>query len=562
MAEIKLALSLGGDVNIPALDVVLKEPLVLNVKLAEADLARLLTSSTVSLSDATLLKLAELLKAPSTISLSDETILKLAEALKAAVPPPPPTPEPEPTPEPTPEPEPAPEPEPTPPPPPPIVSSLQKPAFEGPSLDSRIIHVSSSAGNDSNDGSLNAPKKTLAAAYNSLRHGFPDRMLLKKGDVWVEAFPTWKKGGRSLNEPLVIANYGTGPRPVLKTGGSSALVCHSSSLTPEKVNHVIVSGIHFHAHTRDPSDHQYSGSTSSPNGVRWLRATEGLTIDDCYFDSYHNALNIQDYEDKGVRNVTIRGCVIVDSYSDNAGGGGHSNGMYVSKVDGLLIEDCVFDHNGWNPQAPGSSADIYQHNLYIQYNNKNVTVRRNIFMRASSHGVQLRPGGLLEDNFFFRNPIALLIGSDQNTVNPGQVEGTIRGNVILEGNDIRTDLPRGWGIYVEPNDVKAALVKDNIVSTVIVKGGNTMSILNVPRAIYENSFAYKWPTRWGSAGTGSAQFDKTGPFLDPDRSLGGYKGLTAEQAMLRIREQSRDFFDPDFAALNLIKYIKEGFKPV
>ena len=42
-----------------------------------------------------------------------------------------------------------------------------------PSSDSRIVHVSSSSGSDTNDGSANAPVKTLAKAMTLMRANMP-----------------------------------------------------------------------------------------------------------------------------------------------------------------------------------------------------------------------------------------------------------------------------------------------------------------------------------------------------------------------------------------------------
>src|SRR6185436_13199158 len=56
-----------------------------------------------------------------------------------------------------------------------------------PSTDSRIIYVSSSGGADTNSGlSKTTPKKTIAAGKALLRNGYPDWLLLKRGDSFNE----------------------------------------------------------------------------------------------------------------------------------------------------------------------------------------------------------------------------------------------------------------------------------------------------------------------------------------------------------------------------------------
>src|SRR5262245_21659489 len=56
-----------------------------------------------------------------------------------------------------------------------------------PSSDSRTVYVSSSIGSDSNDGlSQSAPVKSLFKAVSLVRSGYPDWLLLKKGDTWTD----------------------------------------------------------------------------------------------------------------------------------------------------------------------------------------------------------------------------------------------------------------------------------------------------------------------------------------------------------------------------------------
>src|SRR5688500_5144604 len=86
-----------------------------------------------------------------------------------------------------------------------------------PSADSRVIHVSSSAGDDANTGSESSPVKTLARGRGLLRDGMPDHLLLKRGDVWYESLggTRWSLSGRDADEPMYLGAYGpiTDARP-------------------------------------------------------------------------------------------------------------------------------------------------------------------------------------------------------------------------------------------------------------------------------------------------------------------------------------------------------------
>jgi hypothetical protein len=135
--------------------------------------------------------------------------------------------------------------------------------------------------------------------------------------------------------------------------------------------------------------------------------------------------------------------------------------LYAYAVDGLLIEENVFDHNGWNESVPGAGADIYSHNLYIDNDNTGVVVRGNIIANASSHGMQLRPGGSVVNNLFLRNSIALSVGGG-NSPDPGGVAAEVLGNVILDGKDIDAANPRGWGMWF--GNVASGQVAYNVIA--------------------------------------------------------------------------------------------------
>jgi hypothetical protein len=152
--------------------------------------------------------------------------------------------------------------------------------------------------------------------------------------------------------------------------------------------------------------------------------------------------------------------VIVDAWTIHAIGG-HSQGLYAYAVDGLLIEENAFDHNGWNEQVPGAGADVFSHNVYIDNDNTGVVVRGNVIANASSHGMQLRPGGTVVNNLFVRNSIALSVGGGDNP-EPGGVTADVRGNVILDGKDIDAVQPRGWGMWFA--NIASGCVRRNVIA--------------------------------------------------------------------------------------------------
>src|SRR5262245_23090122 len=104
------------------------------------------------------------------------------------------------------------------------------------SSDTKKIYVSNSTGSDLTGviGDPTHPYKTIAKGVSLLRSGYPDWLLLKKGDTWTDqAFEprlgdNFNYAGRSATEPMIISSYDPsnpsvpdpdtgGARPLIKT---------------------------------------------------------------------------------------------------------------------------------------------------------------------------------------------------------------------------------------------------------------------------------------------------------------------------------------------------------
>jgi len=386
-----------------------------------------------------------------------------------------------------------------------------------PSTDTRIVYVSSSSGSDSNDGlSPATPKRTLAAGYAQLRNRYPDWLLLKRGDVWtdealggtpINGVPgTWQKSGRSATEMMVIGAYGEGPRPEIRSGIHPGIFLMSGDASRD---HLAIVGIHFYAHRRDPSNAAFSSSAASqaPHGIQRYKDGVNFLIEDCVIRFYNNAINLQTGGTEGMRDVRIRRCIITDSY----GVGNHSQGIYTEYVDGLLIEECLFDHCGWNETVSGAVATIYNHNMYIKQDvNRNITIRNNIVARGAATGIQCRPGGDVWGNLVLYNPTGISMGHAQVTWPQYRPSGRIVDNVILGGTDVNGD-PRGRGINLER--CADVTIENNIVAHLGTQNVNGSNVAGIRTAIehenltIRNNIIYKW----ARSGTGQGlSFNGTG----------------------------------------------------
>ena len=89
-------------------------------------------------------------------------------------------------------------------------------------LKSQVYYVSSSIGNDLNDGlSIQSPFKSIEK-LNSIVFDAGDTVYFKSGDYWQGMF--WIKGSGSSSQPIVIDVYGGDVKPVLNGFGYQASI--------------------------------------------------------------------------------------------------------------------------------------------------------------------------------------------------------------------------------------------------------------------------------------------------------------------------------------------------
>jgi hypothetical protein len=322
--------------------------------------------------------------------------------------------------------------------------------------DSRIVYVSTS-GNDSTGEiySVGAsiiganpyipagdikPYASFSAAYDQLRNGYPDILLLKRGEEWIQGYTALNKSGRSQTERFIIAAYGAkGDRPKIistSTGIASATT---------GINNLIVADLLITPESRDPL-------IAGPTGVSWNRNSNHVLFEGNHIAGYRNNIAVQAGTGVAITNFALRRNVVVDAWN----GTGHCNGIYVATVPGMLIEENIWDHNGWHPDY--QLQNTHSRNMYLDYS-PDLIVRGNISARSSSEGVQMRYGGLYEYNLDMQNSAAAVLGHNQTRYN---FTGAIRHNVVLDARDINNSA-RGWG-FIVGNRGQSVDVYDNILA--------------------------------------------------------------------------------------------------
>ena len=86
----------------------------------------------------------------------------------------------------------------------------------------QVYYVSSSQGNDMNNGlSIQSPFKSIEK-LNSMQFNPGDTIYFKSGDYWQGMF--WLKSSGSFNQPIVIDVYGGNIRPIINGFGYQAAI--------------------------------------------------------------------------------------------------------------------------------------------------------------------------------------------------------------------------------------------------------------------------------------------------------------------------------------------------
>lgn len=213
-----------------------------------------------------------------------------------------------------------------------------------PSVDTRIVYVSNSTGDDAWSGlapefnGTDGPKKTVQAGISVLRDGSPDWLLFKRGDVWVdEPLGNWPISGRSEQEAAIIGSYGSATdRPRFDVSHAWFSVFNGGGVSPNR-RHLRILGLHVRSYTRDPDDSRFTGIGG--HCFLWLHNGGDVLIEDvkCEFAQ----VNLQGAPTLPFR---LRRNVLTESYSLNS----HAQAIFSLITAPLSMEENIFNHGGWS----------------------------------------------------------------------------------------------------------------------------------------------------------------------------------------------------------------------
>jgi hypothetical protein len=477
-----------------------------------------------------------------------------------------------------------------------------------PSSDTHIFYVSN-AGNNAT-GVIGDPAHPFADPWHIfgnhlLRRGYPDWVLFRKGDSWPDGFGTLPGdcSGRSASEPMVFGSYdganpsagvnpaSGGARPLFNvpvgSGGYRVAATDGGGWSAGSGNYLAFVGLDFYAFQRDPANPSYNYNAEY-NGMAFYNKINFMLIEDCKFSFFTGMIYFEGHYAApiGQENCIVRRSVITDAWRIPY----NVSGMYTNLAQ-TTLEECVFDHNGWNETNGTGYGSVFNHNFYLQgidgANTSVVpsgdvalpaTVRGNI-LSYDCTGSQVRMGGTIWDNCCIRNPYPHNIGSpDYKT----KRANTIAWNVYIEGCDAPAGEAYGWGVsnfthYSGDNQNYnyGTLVFDhNIICHTAVHSGNGFAIglYGMPDGItISNNIVFDWQQPYLQSDSTCTLInndisDDASHFPDPSRSVGSYfatlglgGGNQTTDFIKAARGQSKANWNPALTAHALNNYIREGF---
>jgi hypothetical protein len=480
--------------------------------------------------------------------------------------------------------------------------------------DARIVYVSNS-GNDSTAQRYNrnsaelggrplnptgniASYATIAAAYQQLRSGYPDVMLLKRGDSWGTSLTIIKKG-RNASERMIVAAYGpeSAPRPTVtridtQMYGAVAEFLILSSVENNMPNygiwysgrHVLVEDFRWNGQVEGASEVLLALIEQGNSAVRrstgywalffsgWNQdtnpSTQGLVEENTLANSPSSGFRHNVYFGEGGF-----GFISIGNQSIESGGAG-----WRQRGGGVVHRNLLVGYNSKHPNGLAGGFDLHQ-DIDAQYNvvlhagqslsitaMLNATYDNNI-ITAQDRGYghidfhtqySSQPSGHRGNNSISNNIIHGAVGSGSVPINSTVVNSMASGATLaITGNDLvrngsGTIMPgtAGTGVTYADNRYHSTSPTSNWFSNRTYDQMIPSTGTAITPAVYpdpnRNILTYMQslganPANWRQA----MEWYKTGVPGNPD--LAG------------AINNRRGAWDNRFTADAVIKYIREGF---
>lgn len=308
--------------------------------------------------------------------------------------------------------------------------------FELP-VGNKAVYVSSSGGDDGDDGLTDTtPKETIAAAQALMNEG--DWLLLKCGDTFQLAAQVELEIGGDT-EYALHGTYGdeaTLGRAILEfTGDSHGVVANG-------VNKLAIVNWEI----------RHTDNLEEKRGGMILLSCNDLLLEGLYVHGWGDNIVVQDAASTGAIQVTglkIRRCISTGAINPFDEPDNRAQGIYLGGCTDPIIEECILDRNGL-------SETIFARNCYVHESGIGGTFRYNVSARGGSDGLQQRPGGTNFNNLYLISPYGMTIGSKG-----GDIDIDVQHNVCYGAANISDSERRGTGFLIHDGD-NGATFKYNI----------------------------------------------------------------------------------------------------
>lgn len=371
--------------------------------------------------------------------------------------------------------------------------------------------------------------------------------------------------GESELHPLVITSWGEGDKPVIH---------ETLNIYQENSANVVVTDVAFDAK------------------VQVLDGTN-ILLDNLSVTGHE--VNIHNVDGFTLRESDISDAVHENSLNSEEFWGPSQNrisGLFVTDSQGVLIEDNLFDHNGWEDDYledtstdGGQPPSFYSHNVYIQDSNSDVTFTDNISIEAASIGVLIRSGGFIEGNVLVDNNVGLVVlGGDYKDRGPVGEYALVTDNVTTSGAHKTVDKAEGGLTQGNVDQSELSTWLDNIVAHLAdpnnleeeleykVTSHNAYNVED--EQYFDNTIIYNWKGSQAyeneAAGAGIRNPDTNTEDLDTDvlnqttiqifaANLLGKPDATIDDLSDYLRTQYAGQLEGDVDAETIIDFFHTGF---
>lgn len=466
-----------------------------------------------------------------------------------------------------------------------------------PQSGARLIHLSPS-GSPSGAGTAGDPISNLDAALNMLRDNAGDWLLFESRDDYTwDLYSSYRR--QKLRAGVGISWYGFGPRP--------RIIAPETLGYAYNTNHKWV-GVHFVNPWGEIGNPLFNAGITKRNLSYLSNGSSNILIEDC--ESTGVELLFQDQTGSGMSNFTVRHHVGHYVFWGNSSSSTNNrpSASYVSHIANMLFEYNFHDFSGWHPDivagtyggqtVTGAGANSRNHCYYIgEGGPQGPTIRHNFISRPSSHGWQLRPGGLGYKNIVYHAAIGGAFGYyDSRDLSRGALGAGIysrmEGNLFLRGNGMyrlpgscqsgAACTPARWGIQYTLKSTDSASATFESIDNVVAETSTILNNHESPpnpssvREIWqlEQQYTGTDPSGGRVVRSGNKFWHYTnstegdGQFADPGRSIESYFGglagstMTYDQCMQVFKTRPKNTLRAVLSIPTIHDHIMSGYEEI